>query len=37
MKLGLAGTSVFVASGDAGVGGRQGQCLGAANKIFSPG
>lgn len=37
MKLGLAGTSVFVASGDSGVGGRQGQCLGADNKVFSPG
>ena len=37
MKLGLAGTSVLVASGDSGVGGREGQCLGASNTIFSPG
>ncbi|KUJ20186.1 subtilisin-like protein [Mollisia scopiformis] len=42
MKLGLQGTSIFFASGDAGVAGRYGDgnvdgCLGTYGQIFSPG
>jgi tripeptidyl-peptidase-1 len=39
MKLGLQGTSIFIASGDSGVAGRPGQeneCLGPNAKVFSP-
>lgn len=39
LKLGLQGTTVFVASGDSGVAGRvnQDECLGPNAKVFSPG
>ena len=37
MKLGLQGSSVFIASGDGGVaGGHGGQCLGSSRNIFNP-
>ncbi|KAG8526033.1 uncharacterized protein KY384_000795 [Bacidia gigantensis] len=36
MKLGMAGISIVVASGDSGVGGPMGRCLGPNNNIFSP-
>ena len=36
MKLGLAGVSIVVASGDSGVSGPGGRCLGPGNNIFSP-
>lgn len=37
MKLGLQGTSIFIASGDDGVSRREGQCLGSNHDIFNPG
>ena len=36
MKLALQGVSIFIASGDSGVGGSSSSCLGDSDTIFDP-